>query len=482
MSSKTYIKDFFLLVIFMFFFGFWSIHIGQDINWDLLNYHFYNPYAFLHNRLDYDFAPAMSQTYLNPFLDIFNFFLIVTQKPIVTSFILGSVSGITAFFLYKIALLCFEKWWFTLFSVFIGITGYASMAQLGSTTNETKIACLITMALYLILKHIRSPESSKKYISAAGLFIGLAVGFKLTGTPIALGILCGFVFTTYSTKSFIKPFLLLTAAMGIGFLISNGYWMYILYKHFQNPFFPFYNNLFHSPYAAIENFKDERFIPQNTWHFIFLPFYFLNKNQSLTTEAFMRDPRLATTFFLMILFLLKKMVNFFRKKETPPLPQEMQFLLATFLTGYFIWLIQFSIYRYTIMLEILSGILIVYFASGFFKKIPLQIIVLLLLCIGIRIGTYYDYWGRVEFGNIYFNSYPLPQIPEKSLVILLGDDSLAYMVPFIASNSVAVGVGNNFLAPHNEGKLQEEENQLILNYKGPLYSLSFSKEHEDDKR
>src|SRR5579872_274005 len=154
-------KQILLLLLSMLIFGLWSIHLGQDFSWDLRNYHFYNPYAFLHHRLDFDIAPAMIQTYFNPFLDLLNYFLITTQKPIVAGFLLGAISGITAFFIYKITLLLLEKPWLAFLATFIGMTGYASVIQLGATTNETKTACLLIIAIYSILRSLNNKEGGR---------------------------------------------------------------------------------------------------------------------------------------------------------------------------------------------------------------------------------------------------------------------------------------------------------------------------------
>ena len=53
--------------------------LGQDQNWDLLNYHFYNAYALFHGRIFMDFAPAGIQTYSNPLLDTFSFIFIIAS-------------------------------------------------------------------------------------------------------------------------------------------------------------------------------------------------------------------------------------------------------------------------------------------------------------------------------------------------------------------------------------------------------------------
>ena len=44
----------------------WTVLAGKDVNWDLLNYHYYVPYQLLAGRLEQDFFAASAQSYLNP--------------------------------------------------------------------------------------------------------------------------------------------------------------------------------------------------------------------------------------------------------------------------------------------------------------------------------------------------------------------------------------------------------------------------------
>ena len=40
--------------------GILSVALGPDDNWDLLYYHLYAPFAYLHGRYLYDIGPAQS--------------------------------------------------------------------------------------------------------------------------------------------------------------------------------------------------------------------------------------------------------------------------------------------------------------------------------------------------------------------------------------------------------------------------------------
>ena len=56
-----------LLVLFPIVYAAFSQVLGQDTNWDLQNYHYFDSYWLLVNRMR-DVVPARLQTYLSPFL------------------------------------------------------------------------------------------------------------------------------------------------------------------------------------------------------------------------------------------------------------------------------------------------------------------------------------------------------------------------------------------------------------------------------
>ena len=68
-----------LLAAAPFLAGLLGVVLGQDVNWDLRNYHWYNAYAFLNGRYDGgDFMPSQTQFFFNPLLDV-PFYLLATH-------------------------------------------------------------------------------------------------------------------------------------------------------------------------------------------------------------------------------------------------------------------------------------------------------------------------------------------------------------------------------------------------------------------
>src|SRR5471032_2695196 len=75
-------------------FGLLSVLLGQDDNWDLHNYHLYNPYALLHGKIGLDLAPGKWQSYFNPTLDLLYYGLVMQLPAPLAGFIMGWLHGL----------------------------------------------------------------------------------------------------------------------------------------------------------------------------------------------------------------------------------------------------------------------------------------------------------------------------------------------------------------------------------------------------
>ena len=82
-----------------------AIHQGQDMNFDLLNYHYDNPYSFLHDRTMKDIAPGELESYVNPALDVPSYLAITHLKPRAAAGVLGMMQGLSIWIVFEITLL-----------------------------------------------------------------------------------------------------------------------------------------------------------------------------------------------------------------------------------------------------------------------------------------------------------------------------------------------------------------------------------------
>src|SRR6185295_2470700 len=146
--ATRWFRDSFTLFFFMMLTGFYALHLGQDSNFDLRNYHWYNAFNFLHHRFDIDIAAASKPSHNNPLLDALNYLIIeLCHKSRRAEFTLGALHGISLYFLFQIALIFFKEFPFKLFysllAVLIGATGVASLYQIGTTYNESQVTIFI---------------------------------------------------------------------------------------------------------------------------------------------------------------------------------------------------------------------------------------------------------------------------------------------------------------------------------------------------
>ena len=91
-----------LLGLTPFAFGASILWLGQDISWDLRNYHVYNPFAFLFGRMGHDVAVAHVATYYNPLLYLPFYHAVVGLPPKAVGFLLGFLPGLNAWLIYAI--------------------------------------------------------------------------------------------------------------------------------------------------------------------------------------------------------------------------------------------------------------------------------------------------------------------------------------------------------------------------------------------
>ena len=197
-----------------------ALRLQQDANWDLQNYHFYDPWAWLTGRIfDRDIAAAQLQTFHNPLADVPFYALVAAgvDPRVVTSW-LALPAGIAAYFFVKIAWLLFadlrtaQRVGATAAAAFIGFTGAMGVGQLGSTTDEWLVTAFTMAALWLLVRETRSSPAQRPAwaLALAGVLMGIASGLKLTAATYAVGLCAALIATdgrrgkTYARPRFIR--------------------------------------------------------------------------------------------------------------------------------------------------------------------------------------------------------------------------------------------------------------------------------------
>ncbi len=273
----------FVLLIILLFSLLAEFCLSRYINWDLHAYHYYNGWAFLNHRLDIDIMPAIFRSYFNPLLDAANFALIhkFNYFPIVILFISGLKFGIFLFLAYKIYDLTIRedfkyKKLTTILCMFLCAYSTICFITKGVESTDMPIGIITLFALYLFLKTFYGDNIKKNYILIffSSFLIGAAFGLKYTNISFCIALPLVVLLRYKSFKHPIKTTLLIIISMFSGFLLTDGFWLYTLWHKFHNPMFPYFNEIFHSPYADYDHVFNTDFYhirPKNLFQFIFHP-------------------------------------------------------------------------------------------------------------------------------------------------------------------------------------------------------------------
>ncbi|MFY7934650.1 MAG: hypothetical protein ACOVO7_19000, partial [Microcystis aeruginosa] len=444
-----------------------------DVSWDLRNYHFYNPYMLLTGRFKYDVLPAQIQTFFNPLMDVPFFVAIYYLKlpPVVVGFFLGGFHGLNQWLVHLITYHSFDKvcerYKITL-SIAAAITsifGAAFLSELGTSIGDSTSSVFVLAGLFLIIACLgRNQPVKVKTIILAGLLLGLATGLKLTTALYSISLIVAISFLTNTIQEKLRNLLSLILSMAVGFSLTMGYWIILMWTNFANPLFPFFNKIFQSPYIETDfNLQDTRFLPRDIWQWLFYPFYFAQE-QTLVAELKFKEPRFAIAYVLILALLGFIFYRYATKKLTFPVNKliytsVLRFLLPFYITAYCIWIVKFSIYRYLIVLELITPILIILIVAYFYpKRKPVFLVSLGIFVLILATVKPLDWW-RIPWSDNYFSidRQALVQY-QDDVIVLWGGEPVGYVVPYFPSNTRFLRITGNFgLSPHTKmSKIAEE--------------------------
>ena len=375
-----------LLIIFIGFLVFGAalsliLHIYPD--WDFFSYHYYNGWAFFNNRLNTDFLPAFHRTYFNPVVDALNYQVLkfLNNYPYVFLFINGFKIGLFLFFTYLISDYIFNertcKYNCTILnSAVIALTILSPLLINASSFDyiHIQISVLIVASFYFFIKNIYKNKTKKEFLFLflSSFLLGIALGLRYT--TIGFGIafcVCLFCFKK-KIPSFYKTLIIVFLGALIGFLISDGWWLWIVYKNFHNPFFPYFNNIFHSHMndsSSVLAMDYEHLRPTNLLEFVFYPLLDTRIFGRIGEESSFFDLKIPLIFIVICTYFLINKLNLLdleikNKDNHDVMNIIFVFISITFYTN----LILFSKYGYIIGLIPMCSIALIFFLQELYTN------------------------------------------------------------------------------------------------------------------
>jgi hypothetical protein len=441
-----------------------AILIGQDSGFDLLNYHFYSGFALLHKPFGFDFAPAQIQSFHNPLLHVLSYLVLGHLSARAAAAAFGAIQGLNFYFIFRIGLVLVSefrtsyRYLTALGCAVAGFYGICSTTELGATYDDNLISILILAGVLVVVQRLKAGEGSQKGAAAAfavaGILAGAAFGLKFTAAVYLLGILVAVPLSLHRGSGRVRATVSLSCGLAAGFLATYGYWGIRLFAAYGNPFFPYLNKYFRSPYYEWSNFLDTRFFPRDWIQALFYPFFFAQRNH-LVSEIGFRDLRIALCYGAIILLLCIGGVRLFRRSQDKERRDAahldlsgLLFLAVFFAISYIGWQFLSSIYRYLSVLELAAPIFLTLVIRRLIRKevgvfwfsIGLNI---LIVAAAIPID-----FGRQRFDDDLLKAVP-PPITDlgKSTVLMTGYEPTAFIVPSFPEQTRFVRISSTFITP-----------------------------------
>ena len=469
--------------------GFSASRWAPTPNWDLHNYHLYNPYALLHGRYLWDIAPAGMQTYFHPIVDL-PFYLLVTalpDHPRLIAFVMGLPEGVSALFLFLIARRLFPprmpgRALAVVATLAIGLTGAAVPTTVGGTMNDYLVAPFVLAGLYAAMIGLAPGDGALRrplaWLAAAGTCLGIATGLKLTLAPYGAALAVAIVFAGGPWRTRLRALAAYLAASALAFAIVAGPWMAFLYAHFASPLFPQFNDFIRSPYADFTNFRDTRWFPRSALEAVFFPFLWAFDVVPQISEWAIRDPRLAAVMIAapaaalaLLLRDRRRLVPESGSSADSAVGRRWRLVCLFLACAYVAWMLLFSYLRYLPPIELLSGLPIVGAVVLLLRPGPIAGAAALASGVAIMLATVQPPWERIPFQQRYF-TLSVPPVAPHSLVLVAGKP-LAYVIPFMARDARFVAVANAVVHLGATNRLAQRARRLIADHAGPLYLIEF---------
>lgn len=491
------LADFVIFVLLVGAAGALSVRRGQDANWDLQNYHFYNPWAWVNGRRGYthDIVAAQLQTYHSPIPDLpFYWMVAAGWDPRLIAFALAIPAGIAAFVLLKLLNLLFadlptrERVAAVVVAFGIGITSAMGIGVLGTTMNEWPGALLVIAGLWVIVRALATrPGEPLAWgpLAAAGTLCGLAAGLKLTYGLFAFALcLALWLRRVRPWAAFARGFrdaFLFGLAVLLGTALSGGAWMWELWTQLANPVFPYGNVWIKSPWWGQYEVMGRPYGPHRLGEWLVFPFTLLAPRPFYVAETEYVDARMPVLYALALaaaaVWLARRWRDRYAGSAPPPAVagtrsgEAWRLVALFFVLAFVLWTQQFSIYRYLVPLELVSGALLVGLLMFLLRPgyaLPAAVVLAAVLVGSTRPPD----WWHLEFRDRWFE-VEVPPVDANALVLLTSDGPMSYVLPYFPPDARFFGLQNSINDPKRDTLMATTIAKAIRDHKGPLYSLTY---------
>lgn len=462
----------------------WTVFAGKDINWDLLNYHYYLPFELIAGRLGQDFFAAAAQSYLNP-VGYLPFYLMVSAgwHSVLASIVLAVAHSSSLALLYLLAWRLFahlparERVVFSSLATAMGAATAVFWATVGSSFLDPLLVPPMLGGLLLLLD---GGPGAVRRCALAGTLFGAAAALKYSNAIFALAAFpLVLALSGLSWRMRLRACLAYAAGGAVAVAVLAGPWFALMYRDFANPVFPLLNGWFRSPYAPPVNAMSERFALGDWSAVLSFPFHLAVLDRSLYSEMFAPDIRFAG--LVLAAAALPAAVAARLVAAQRSLQGTDWRCLAFFGAGMALWLATSANARYGMVLLLLAGACLVRVVERLLPASAARaaIVVALAVQVGTSALASPPRWFISDAWSKHWLPYDVPEraLQEPALYLTLETLSMSVVAPFVHPASSFVNFrGQSSIAPDSP-KLAE----LLDRHRGRVRALGRGLELVDGK-
>ena len=438
----------------------WTVYAGKDVNWDLLNYHYYLPFELLAGRLGQDFFAASAQSYLNP-IGYVPFYLMVSSgwHSVAVSIVLAVAHSLSIGLLYLLAWRLFarlrgrDRAILSILATALGASTAVYWETVGSSFLDPLLVPPMLAGLLLLVDE--SPRAARRALAAGALF-GAAAALKYSNAIYVLAALpLALAMPGLSGVARLRACLAYLAGGAAALAAMAGPWLALLMREFGNPVFPLMNGWFQSPYAPAVNMVSERFTPADFTSVLSFPFRMIALDRGLYSENFAPDIRFAA--LLAAAVALPVVAGMRNAPPQSALRGDDWRVLAFFAASLVLWLASSANARYGLIVLLIAGVALARIAE---RLLPAGIArtalaVLLVVQLGTSVMASPPRWFIAEPWSLHWLPYDVPEraLREPALYVTVEVLPMAVIAPFVHPASSFVNFRGQHSIPSDSPKL-----------------------------
>ena len=427
---------------------------GQDTNWDLLNYHHYVAYAFLHDRLGLDLAAAGMQSYFNPSLDIPIYWL--TER--LDARLVGGLVGAWHALVFVFTLLIAREVWPSVrlqgmvLTSLAGVFAPAFWGGLGNSMGDNAAAVLALAALWCAVRYIKQwsgdARSGGWWLIGIGGLLGLCTALKLTNASVAFAVGLAVLIRVRTPAACLRVILLVVPAGLLGFALGGGWWFHQVWQQFGNPFFPQFGTLFPSELAESVAVADRRFIPETLGGYLLRPMLMPFKYE-ITSEFFVLPLLWPMWFVAGLIYLAAKVKAYWRADSAVhslAWRPEQKLVLSFVLLAVVFWEALFGIYRYTAAMEPLLPLCVVLliWRTGRIELCHPSLRRLFIASMACTLLGGSVNWGHTGWAERSFRPASAMRVEGANPFVLMVGNGNSWLIPLMNPQARYASVGSSF--------------------------------------